>query len=197
MEIWSRFCRVPRFFWCFDFFQNTSKNHSISLYSYYIPRVNPWNRTPYMGSGSEPIIWSVVSGVHPWNMEIWRYGAGFAGFPGFLVFWFFFRIPPKVTLYLYIPIFQGWTPESALHIWNPPMPVPICLNTPSKKYVWNSNWGASLRKPPLGGSAEGPFSDRPKTTKFEFRQMFLGGQASASLRSEACGGSIFRPTKNH
>jgi hypothetical protein len=43
----------------------------------------------------------------PWDMKIWRYGAGFAGFPGFFGVLIFFRIPPKITLYLYIPIFQG------------------------------------------------------------------------------------------
>jgi hypothetical protein len=59
-----------------------------------------------MESGSEPIIWSVVSGVHPWNMEIWRYGAGFAGFPDFFGVLIFFQNTFKshsISLYSYIP----------------------------------------------------------------------------------------------
>ena len=40
MEIWSRFCRVPRFFWCFDFFSEyLQKSLYISIFLY--PKGDP------------------------------------------------------------------------------------------------------------------------------------------------------------
>ena len=37
MEIWSRFCRVPRFFWCFDFFSEyLQKSLYISIFLYFV-----------------------------------------------------------------------------------------------------------------------------------------------------------------
>ena len=156
-------------FWCFDFFSEyLQKSLYISIFLYFV-----WNRLPrfwladtkfgqtFLG-GKPPLASARGLAEGPFsdrpkttkfefrqNIEIWRYGAGFAGFPGFLVFWFFFRIPPKVTLYLHIPIF--------------------CLKSTSSLLIgWH-----------------------------EIRTNVFGGQASASLRSGACGGSIFRPTKNH
>ena len=100
------FCRVPRVFWCFDFFSEyLQKSLYISIFLY--PKGEPLK--PHSIYGIRERAHNMERGfrgspLEYGNMEIW---SRFCRVPRFFGVLIFFRIPPKVTLYLYIPIFQG------------------------------------------------------------------------------------------